>query len=127
MADMMRALILATTILAAPAYAWNNVGHKVVAEIAWRQLTPEQRQTIVDTLRHHPRFDTDFAGKMDDGTVNGDKSVQDHWVFLQAATWPDEIHTNREYDRPSWHYVDLPLYLNPSDRDALANKLRVNL
>ena len=45
----------------AKTYAWNALGHKVVAEIAWRQLEPKQRQSIVDTLRRHPRFDADFA------------------------------------------------------------------
>jgi hypothetical protein len=34
-----------------PAHAWNALGHKVVAEIAWQDLTPEKRQEIVHTLR----------------------------------------------------------------------------
>jgi hypothetical protein len=54
---------LLTLNLALSAAAWNALGHKVVAEIAWRQLSPEQRNTIVETLRRHPRFDADFAGK----------------------------------------------------------------
>src|SRR5438128_2435235 len=47
-----------------PALAWNSLGHKVVAEIAWRELEPGKRQGIVDVLRRHPRLDADFAGKM---------------------------------------------------------------
>jgi hypothetical protein len=47
-------------VIVSPAAAWNSLGHKVVAEIAWQQLDPATRQAIVDTLRRHPRFDTDF-------------------------------------------------------------------
>jgi hypothetical protein len=71
------------------AHAWNSLGHKVVAEIAWQQLDPATRQSIVDVLRRHPRFDADFAGKMEDNAQTASKLVQDHWIFQNAATWPD--------------------------------------
>src|SRR3954453_12656003 len=97
--------ILIVATCSTPADAWNSHGHKVVAEIAWRQLDPATRQSIVDTLRRHPRFDTDFAAKMDDDAVKGDKEIQDHWIFQHAATWPDLIRKNKQYDRPEWHYI----------------------
>ncbi len=109
------------------AFAWNSLGHKVVAEIAWRQLDPATRQQIVDILRRHPRFDTDFQGKMEDAAAQGDKATQDHWIFQHAATWPDLIRKNKEYDRPPWHFIDLPLFLDPNDRTALRGKSPVNL
>ena len=37
---------LIVVLCAHDAFAWNALGHKTVAEIAWRQLTPEQRQPI---------------------------------------------------------------------------------
>jgi hypothetical protein len=43
------------------ACGFNALGHKVVTEIAWRQLDDETRAEIVRTLRRHPRFDEDFA------------------------------------------------------------------
>jgi hypothetical protein len=107
--------LIVLALFPVPARAWNALGHKTVAEIAWRQLSPEQRQQIVDILRRHPRFDKDFAAKMEDA-AQGDKAMQDHWIFQNAATWPDEIRKDKEYDRPSWHYINLPVYLNPSDR-----------
>ena len=119
-------LLIALTV-PAHAFAWNSLGHKVVAEIAWRQLNPEQRKSIVEILRRHPRFDKDFAGKMDDNALTGDKAIEDHWIFLQAATWPDIIRGNKEHDRPEWHYIDLPQFLSESDRAAFATKLPVNI
>lgn len=118
---------LVISLCTVPAFAWNNLGHKVVAEIAWRQLEPATRQQIVDTLRRHPRFDVDFAGKMEDAALNGSKEVQDEWIFQHAATWPDQIRKNKTFDRPTWHYINLPQFLSDNDRKAFANKLPVNI
>lgn len=120
-------LAVLIALLPTPLLAWNALGHKVIAEIAWRQLTPEQRQPIVDTLRHNPRFVEDFANAMPADVASGDTAKKDRWIFQQAATWPDLIRRNKEYDRPSWHYVDLPLFLNPTDKAAFAGKLPVNI
>jgi hypothetical protein len=114
-------------VTASPVHAWNSLGHKVVAESAWRQLDPTTRQSIVDTLRRHPRFDIDFVAKMEDDAVKGDKETQDHWIFQHAATWPDQIRKNKEYVRPEWHYIDLPLFLEQSDAKAFADRLPVNI
>jgi hypothetical protein len=114
-------------LLACKAFGWNNLGHKVVAELAWHQLDAESKQSIVDTLRRHPRFDQDFVPKMEDDAAKGDKARQDHWLFQHAATWPDQIRKNKEYDRPLWHYIDLPYYLSASDQRVIANRLPVNI
>src|SRR6476620_5600180 len=101
----LRAILAAVGLLiafAAPAQAWSALGHKAVAEVAWQQLEPSERQTIVDVLRRHPTFAADFQAKMDDepSEAKGDKSAQDHWIFLQAATWPDLIRKQKQFDRP---------------------------
>ena len=120
-------LIFATLVLvASDALAWNAVGHRVIAEIAWQQLTPERRQEIVDTLRHHPRFAEDFVAKMPREVASGDQEMQDRWIFWQAAVWPD-VGRGGPYDHPTWHYIDLPVYLDKGDRKALANRLPFNL
>jgi hypothetical protein len=130
---MLFRLLLAITVslAGAPAFAWNALGHKTIAEIAWRQLEPADRQAIVDILRRHPRFDADFAGKMTDDVLAADKATQDRWIFQHAAYWPDIARglpkgERGKYDRPVWHYINFPLYLNPGDQTALG-KLKVNL
>lgn len=120
------ALFLLAGLYTAPALGWNALGHKVVAEIAWREIAPERRQEIVDTLRRHPRFDADFAGKMPDDVLAADKSIQDRWVFQAAAYWPD-VARGTEHDRPKWHYVNLPLFTDAADRTALAERLTTNV
>lgn len=99
--------ILATlllVILSSEASAWNGLGHKVVADIAWQQLNEGQHAEIVRTLRRHPRFDPDFVRDIPEAD-------QDRWIFQHAATWPDQIRGNHEYDMPTWHYVNIPLFI----------------
>jgi len=107
--------VFATT---SQALAWNSLGHKVIAEIAWQQLAPIERQTIVDTLKRHPRFAEDFVKKMPADVASADHETQDRWIFWQAAVWPD-IARGGPYDRPLWHYVDRPTFLGPPRRVAV--------
>lgn len=100
--------LLALAILfchVAPVRAWNALGHRVIADIAWQRLTPETQNAITETLRRHPRFDEDFAKQM---PADMD---EDRWIFQQAAVWPDIIRGNQEFDHPTWHYVNFPLFV----------------
>jgi len=106
--------IAALTILfltALPAQAWNALGHKVIADIAWQQLDEPTRAEIIKTLRRHPRFDEDFAKQGDIGN--------DRWIFQHAATWPD-IARGSKLDMPTWHYVNYPLFVG-DDRPVTFN------
>jgi hypothetical protein len=69
--------------------------HWVVADIALRQLDADTRQHFVETLRRHPRFEEDFARL---APTEGDRAEQDCWAFQHAATWPDQIRKNNDYD-----------------------------
>lgn len=117
--------VSAVAICVSTAQAWNGLGHRVVAEIAWQQLDGPTRQNIVDTLKHHPRFAEDFLAKMPRDVATADHAKQDRWIFWQAACWPD-IARGGPYDRPAWHYVNVPVYVDKSDRKALADKLPFN-
>ena len=86
----------------------------------------------MDILRRHPRFDVDFAAKMEDDVQRGDKELQDHWIFQHAATWPDLARgikgaDQKRYDHPTWRYINQPLYLHSVDKAVLFTKLRINL
>src|SRR5688572_5837796 len=108
----MRTILIFLVLLAGvtPSHAWNALGHKVIADIAWEELDPQARQQIVDTLRRHPRFDEDFAKQLP-AEVD-----EDRCIFQQAAVWPDMARGFRgedrgTYDHPTWHYVNFPLFV----------------
>lgn len=106
---------------AAPVYAWNGAGHRLVAAIAWRKMTPTARLAAANLLRQHP----DYL-KWSPRSYRGNHDA-DYQAFLEASTWPDEIRHDRRFDnhpqpggRPlpgfpdmgrhaDWHFVNIPL------------------
>lgn len=70
-------------LLATPsrALAWSDLGHRIICEIAFREVHQETRQRISELIRHDAEFRR----------------------FSDACTWPDHPRS-----RPTEHYVNLP-------------------
>ncbi|HET6422397.1 MAG TPA: S1/P1 nuclease, partial [Planctomycetaceae bacterium] len=125
-------LVAVLLILSAPltASAWSDAGHRIIAAIAWRQITPRQRLEILDLLSHHPRYRADFQEKLPEKLT--DAEDQREWLFLQAAVWPDiarglpEPHKDR-FHHSTWHYINQPLFLRAEDRHFDIAHLELNL
>ena len=115
----MRQILLALLFfsLHSPASAWNAAGHRLVAVIAWQQLSPPAQVAITQILSRHPDYER---------WVEKSRSTQGIELFAEASTWPDDIrHDPRFYDEDRepatpalpgipdtarhkrWHYVDL--------------------
>ncbi len=102
--------LLVVSLSAQPSRAWIATGHKVIAMIAWEDLTPKTRAAVTAILKQHPRFEKDLQAGADDGA--SDDAIALH-AFAQAATWPDMVRLQEhpmhaEYNHPSWHYIDIP-------------------
>ncbi len=115
---MKRLLLLALLLtLCLPVQAWNARGHKTIAAIAYRNLTPEARSRVDRLLALHPEY-----AEWTSGLPAGEKGLA---AFLQASVWPDRIRSgeggyrpndcraptpNLGYDRRAqnafWHYRD---------------------
>ena len=116
-------------LVAAPAaLAWNDAGHMTAALIAYDRL-PEQHQTAVSRLvRQHPRFREDIEPQLPPGRGGASARERDRWYFAYASTWPDLVRhfdtapaAQRQaliarFNHRTWHYINLPTYLQPSDR-----------
>lgn len=107
--------------------AWNNVGHMLVAKIAFDQLTGPQRQAAVDILRAHPHYQRYLR------TDRPDEISECEWCFLRAATWPDWVrvpkdfpreeiasHWRYKFHRPTWHYVNYAYEAGQTDLELTA-------
>jgi hypothetical protein len=121
--------VLLLTLWATPAFAWWDAGHKIIAAIAFRQLTADEQQAVFGMLKAHPRWQADFVEWMPD--ILADAHEQAEWSFMQAAIWPDlardfEDAEKARFHHGTWHYVNIPVYLNDSDRMALAGQLKLN-
>jgi len=73
------------------AYAWDDGGHMIVAQIAYERLTPEARRQA-DAL----------AAQLKNPAVPGQK-----YNFVTAASWMDDIRRVEGYERMrKWHFID---------------------
>lgn len=69
------------------ALAWNSVGHMTVAWVAYQKLTQAERARVAALLQLNPYY-KQWLTYLPAGTSDADR---DMYVFMMAATWPDEI------------------------------------
>ena len=104
------------------AAAWNSAGHMMVAAVAYERLTPAAHARVTSLLQLNP----DYPRWIE----HASREERDEVAFVLAATWPDEIKSEPDYqndgDRPTgadaarnigyadhlqhryWHFIDLP-------------------
>jgi S1/P1 Nuclease len=127
--------VLSSLVAPVPAEAWNSPGHIIIALIAYDQMDPATRAKAVELLRAHPRFSEHFQSGMPREISRGEQRGKDEWVFAHAATWPDQVRDAKggvnhqdvsEFNRPWWHFIDEPVFLNDEERKELEGEIRVN-
>ncbi len=114
-----------------PASAWWDAGHTITGVIAHAQMTPNTRAKTLELLRRHPRFAQDFLSAMPPSVRESDPTIREQWLFSIAALWPDlarEFQGNDRdlYHRSTWHYINLPVWLDDASRAALEADLPIN-
>jgi hypothetical protein len=77
-------------LTASPAWPWGQQGHRVVAKVAAKNLSPAARQKLAAILQ------------------TGDAGLEA--AMAAAATWPDEIN-KAATQTGDWHFVDVPISL----------------
>jgi hypothetical protein len=125
-------LVCVVSCLAAPARAWNETGHMVVAYIAYKHLSPQARQAVDRLLTMNPDIEAWKATL----PPNWDDNAKRLAAFMYASTWADVIKSKDGYisdgehngNRPPtgpeasrnigyadkyrhqyWHFIDMPL------------------
>jgi hypothetical protein len=106
------------------AHAWNNVGHMVIAKLAFDQLDDGQKVRAGKLLRQHPHYEEFLVKNRPEGVG------EEEWAFLKASVWPDWVRPRRndprgervtKYHRGPDHYMDIPL-VRPADEKRFAGK-----
>ena len=119
-------------LVASPAAAWHDAGHRLTAEIAFDLLDANQQERVTAILRAHPRYRQDFVASMPDAIVNGSEHAKARWIFAHASNWPDQVATRgksvrEKYQYSTWHYINLPVFLTTEDEAAMADELDNNV
>jgi S1/P1 Nuclease len=106
--------LAALLVAAAPAAAWNGVGHLMVAKVAYDGLGDAERHKAHELLKQHPHYTSYLIKNRPTG------AAEDEWAFLRAAAWPDHIRGPLppekpdpaviRYHRPGDHYVNVPIF-----------------
>ena len=98
-------------VSAMPTFAWDEVGHKITAYIAWQQMRPDVRARVIKTLMAAPEdaqlstFYSAFGG-------GRSEDARQREFFMLMATWPDIIRDRnfpvrfKNYAHSDWHYAD---------------------
>lgn len=98
--------LAALGLAASPAHAWDEVGHRVVARIAWDHMTPAARDAAVRLLLRAPA-NSGILGLVPAGTPEAERGRE---LFVMAAYWPDIIRSRGilgyPYAHSDWHYVN---------------------
>jgi len=126
-----RLLVLLLVVPAAS--GWNDTGHMVAALIAYDRMPSSVSAAMGRLLHSHPRFQEDFVPRLPKALRNAAAAEQDRWYFAYASTWPDAARrfdnvrgaSARDvlvarYNHGTWHYINLPTYLQTSDRSRIA-------
>jgi hypothetical protein len=104
---LFRKLILTGMLLIAPSqvFGWGSTEHKVIAIIAWENLTPRTRKAVVELMMRAPADSQVTALQLSD--VNGRRSF-----FIAASVWADLVKNpaaqsrQMKYSCPLWRYAE---------------------
>jgi len=101
---------LLLSMLGTSAFAWDEVGHKITAYIAWQRMTPEVRERVHKILMAAPE-DSQIASYYPTyGARTEELRKREYFMFM--ATWADVIRDRnfetryKNYHKGNWHYYD---------------------
>ena len=100
------AIVALSLLVTTSAFAWNDTGHEVVADIVYSELTPAARTAVVELLKQHPRYQKDLLAGLPE------QFDADRYAFMMAAYWPDMVRAVNHpmhfvANHPEWHYVNI--------------------
>jgi hypothetical protein len=94
--------------LSSSGHAWNDVGHKLTAYIAWQRMSPAAREAVVKILLKAPEDSDLSVFYPQDSRSDAAKKRE---LFMIASTWADIVRDRSfekryRYHHGNWHYAD---------------------
>lgn len=114
-------------LLSTSAPAWSDLGHQVVARIAWEYMAPQVRAKVITLLMAAPP-DADLSSLFPNDARP--LWLREQEFFLRASTWADRIRHGEfpdrrdKYHKSLWHFINFfweqpTPKASPSDRTDL--------
>lgn len=103
--------LCALCLPSANSFGWIGTGHKIVALVAWDDLTPKTKEAVTALLKQHPQYEKEL---MQDAPPDETDAEKARTAFATSATWPDLVRNQNNpmhtlYSHPAWHYIDIPV------------------
>ena len=101
--------------------AWGDIGHRVVARIAARRLSPQVRASVVELLKADIKLNQGYySSTCPDVLALGNNAVLNEAqtaTFTELglaciASWADPPLKDERLYTSNWHFVDVPVNLN---------------
>lgn len=98
------------SIMAIPASAWNDVGHKITGYIAWQRMSPKARENVIRILRAAPE-DSHLSVFFQNFGIEPEEKRRIEYFSL-VPTWADIVRDRSfparfgKYHKSNWHYSD---------------------
>ena len=89
--------------------AWDDTGHKLVAYIAWQQMSPQAREQAFKLLMSAPEDSDLSVFYLQDSRSEASKRLE---LFMVDSTWADIVRDKKfknrfeKYHKSDWHYTD---------------------
>ena len=101
-------LIFCFVFTAQQIFAWDDIGHKTVAYIAWQKMTPQARAKAIELLRSAPE-DSSLPALFAAGAR--DLAAREQSYFVLSSYWSDmirdrDLKARYKYHHGTWHYLD---------------------
>ncbi|MFD2165404.1 S1/P1 nuclease [Thalassotalea euphylliae] len=104
------ALFFALTLFTTTSWALGKLGHQLVCDIAYQQLSPSKQGEIDALLSQLPKNDKKRVNNFNHA------NVKTPMTYGKACTWPDVVKNDKPYKAyKKWHYVNF-------DRDTTKAK-----
>jgi hypothetical protein len=101
-------LSLLIAVFGTPVFAWNDVGHKLTAYIAWQRMSPAARESVIKILLKAPE-DSGLSALYPQDSRSAPARRRE--LFMIAAYWADIVRDRDfpmryKYHHGNWHYAD---------------------
>jgi len=90
--------------------AWDDVGHKITAYIAWQRMSPQARENVIRILRAAPEDSHLAAFYKSYGSEPENTRKREY--FMLVSTWADIVRDRafenryKKYHKGNWHFSD---------------------
>lgn len=103
-------LIFCTLLFSTSVFGWDETGHKITGYIAWQQMKPDVRESVIKILLAAPEDSQIATFYVGQGTRTDETRKRE--FFMLMAYWADIVRDRKfatrykSYNNGNWHYAD---------------------